>query len=401
MVATTQYLVHVARFQSGERFPVVLYQETFRPVVLATRYILDECRQRSQANTMLRSVRVLKWFYEWCDTAGIELESRLRRGRLLTAGEITGFCRYLRARKIPRNADLARLAQQEVVVDTLSPATFNFYLGVVERFLIWSAYEFVPMVASAREIMTTADTSRERIERAFRSNKLAGRSLRKRYGLDEEEIAELREVIRPESPRNPFKRRVRFRNHLIVELMLATGLRRGEVLKIKLSHLPQGLKNTVTVQRVPDEKDDTRRNEPAVKTREREIPIPKALAVELWRYAQKHRKPGRHPYLFTSQRGGVPLDVAALNGIFSSLVRRCFPHLRGKLHPHNIRHTFNNRLLEKAQEMGWSDDQQRKVQTYLNGWAEGSVMPEIYTRAVIEAQAMELAEKYQADLYRS
>jgi len=123
--------------------------------------------------------------------------------------------------------------------------------------------------------------------------------------------------------------------------------------------------------------------------------------VELWRYAQKHRKPGRHPYLFTSQRGGVPLDVSGLNGIFSCLVRRCFPDLRGKLHPHNIRHTFNNRLLEKARELGWSDDQQQKVQTYLNGWAEGSIMPEIYTRAVVEAQAMELAERYQAELYRS
>jgi hypothetical protein len=28
-------------------------------------------------------------------------------------------------------------------------------------------------------------------------------------------------------------------------------------------------------------------------------------------------------------------------------------------------------------------------------------MPEIYTRAVVEAQAMELAERYQAELYRS
>jgi len=343
---------------------------------------------------------VLQWFYGWCDTVGVELESRLRRRQLPTAAEITGFCRYLRTRKISEVGSLAGLTGREVV-DTLSPATFNFYLGVVERFLIWAVDEFVPVVGPARETRTSAETSRERIQRAFRSNKLAGKSLRKRYGLDENEIAELRAVVRPACPRNPFKPTVRFRNYVIVELMLATGLRRGEVLKLKLSHLPQGPKNTLTVERAPDEKGDPRRNEPAVKTREREIPIPKALAVELWRYAQKHRKPGRHPYLFTSQRGGVPLDVSGLNGIFSCLVRSCFPDLRGKLHPHNIRHTFNNRLLEKARELGWSDDQQQKVQTYLNGWAEGSIMPEIYTRAVVEAQAMELAERYQAELYWS
>ncbi len=146
---------------------------------------------------------------------------------------------------------------------------------------------------------------------------------------------------------------------------------------------------------------DVRRNEPQVKTREREIPVPKPLAVELWRYAQKYRRPGRHPYLFTSHRGGVPLDAAGVNGIFSLLVKRCFPNLQGKLHPHILRHTFNNRLMDKALELGWSDDRRNKVQTYLNGWSENSSMPEIYTRRLVEAEAMVLAEKYQAELYRS
>ena len=48
------------------------------------------------------------------------------------------------------------------MVDTLSPATFNFYLGVVERFLIWAVDEFVPVVGPARETRTSAETSRER-----------------------------------------------------------------------------------------------------------------------------------------------------------------------------------------------------------------------------------------------
>jgi integrase len=90
-----------------------------------------------------------------------------------------------------------------------------------------------------------------------------------------------------------------------------------------------------------------------------------------------------------------------VNGIFSLLVKRCFPNLQGKLHPHILRHTFNNRLMDKALELGWSDDRRNKVQTYLNGWSENSSMPEIYTRRLVEAEAMVLAEKYQAELYRS
>lgn len=90
-----------------------------------------------------------------------------------------------------------------------------------------------------------------------------------------------------------------------------------------------------------------------------------------------------------------------MNGIFSLLIKRCFPGLRGKLHPHILRHTFNNGLMDKAQELGWSDDRRNKVQTYLNGWSDNSRMAETYTRRLVEAEAMVLAEKYQAELYRS
>jgi integrase len=114
---------------------------------------------------------------------------------------------------------------------------------------------------------------------------------------------------------------------------------------------------------------------------------------------RQHRRRGNHSYLFTSQRGGAPLDAAGVNWIFDLLVNRCFPHLKGKLHPHILRHTFNQKLTEEAQVLGWSDDQRHKVQTYLNGWSEGSRMPEVYTRRLIEIQAMELAARYQAALY--
>jgi len=48
------------------------------------------------------------------------------------------------------------------------------------------------------------------IQRAFRSNKLAGKSLRKRYGLDENEIAELPRSGSAGMPANPFNHRADF-----------------------------------------------------------------------------------------------------------------------------------------------------------------------------------------------
>lgn len=396
----TKYITHTALFSSGERFPVLLRGDTYQPVVLPTRYVIDERRETKQPGTIIRDLRVLGWLYEWCDQCGIDLEARLRQGEMLAVSEISGFCRYLRAR---RNTTLIGSIGPPIQgqCDLLSPVSFNSYLGVIEDFLVWAAYEFIPAATPVGEVRDSVETAKERIRRAFRSNKLGGRHAEQRYGLSAEEVDALRLVVKPGAAQNPFKKPLQFRNHLIIELMLATGIRRGELMKIKLHHLPQGPKATLTIERSVDDASDPRRNEPHVKTREREIPLPKSLAMSLWDYAQRHRRRGNHSYLFTSHRTGAPLDAAGVNWIFDLLIKRCFPRLKGKLHPHVLRHTFNQRLMEEAQTLEWSDDQRRKVQTYLNGWSEGSRMPEVYTRRLIEIQAMELAARYQAALYET
>lgn len=395
-----KYFCHISIFSSGERFPVLLSAETFQPVILPTRYVIDERRETKQAGTIGRDIRVLGWFYEWSDRNGIDLETLLRNGESLTAGEITGFSRYLRARRsAPIIGTIGQASPEQF--DVLSPATFNSYLAVIEDFLIWAAYEFIPVATPTGEIRDTVETAKERIRRAFRGNRMGGRTPRQRFGLTPDEVAALRQVITPGAQQNPFKKPLQFRNYLIIELMLATGVRRGELLKIKLQHLPQGPKDTLTVERSPDDKQDSRRNEPQVKTRGREIPLPKTLAIDLWKYAQQHRKRGNHSYLFTSHRNGAPLDSAGVNWIFDLIVSRCFPELKGRLHPHILRHTFNHRLVEQALLLGWSDAERHKVQVYLNGWSDGSTMPAVYSRGAIEAQAMELAERYQASLYQS
>src|SRR6185436_20489803 len=108
-------------------------------------------------------------------------------------------------------------------------------------------------------------------------NRLFSQSICKK-GLSDEEVTELRAVVKPTAQENPFKSVCRFRNFLIIELMLQTGLRRGELLKIKLVHLPRGPKDTLTIERSPDDRDDPRRNEPKAKTLGREIPLSKSLS---------------------------------------------------------------------------------------------------------------------------
>lgn len=386
---------------------MLLYRDTYQPVLLATRYVIDERRESKQAGTVDRDLRVLAWFYQWCDKREVDIEARLREGKLFTQAEITGFCRYIRARRQDNLIGSIRMQNgkhldeedTKEIPSILAPATFNSYVGVVKDFLVWAAYEFIPRATPSSEVEDTVDTAVNRLTHAFRSNYKSGKTHANRKGLTHEEVNEIRKIIAPESKLNPFKKSVQFRNQLIFELMIATGIRRGELLKIKLRHLPSGPKITLHIERAPDDKEDSRKREPQVKTNERDIPLPRHLRVNLWRYVQKHRKRGDHTYLFTSNRTGAPLDAAGVNWIFSFLVTKCLPHLKGKLYPHALRHTFNNGFLEQAESLGLDEHMRKEVQRYINGWSEESNMPELYSRRSIEVQALQVAEKFQDSLY--
>ena len=205
--------------------------------------------------------------------------------------------------------------------EILSPATFNSYLNVIEAFLSWAAREFIPKNTPEREITLAVENARNKIKRAFSNNKMGGRNAHK-TGLTEEELTLLRNVIDPQSPENPFKPACRFRNKLILELLGLTGVRRGELLKLKISHLPQGSKQTLTVMRLPGDQSDPRRNEPQVKTFGREIPLSKTFAKMLWEYVEKHRIKGKHQFLFTSHQNGAPLNLSTVNAIFAQIVKK-------------------------------------------------------------------------------
>jgi integrase len=392
------YVTRISVLSSGERFPILLYERTLQPVILPTRYVIDRRRETKQSSTIERDVRVLGWLYVWADKQGINMEQLLRKGELLNPSQVTGFCRYLRAMR-QENLIGAIHPNTNARIDVLLPITFNAYISVVEDFLTWAVEEFLPRPKGISEsVRTTVVEVKDRIDKMFGNNRIGGTTAQ-RLGLTDEEVAEIRLVVKPGSPRNPFKKPVQFRNYLIVELLLLTGIRRGELLKLRLMALPVGPKTTLTVKRSPDDKDDPRRVEPEVKTLEREIPIPRWLAIALWGYVGKHRTKGAHSYVFTSKRGKLPLNYGGVNWIFLLLVKRCFPSLKGRLHPHSLRHTFNNRLAQRAKELGWNEDRLKKSQRYLNGWVEQSTMPERYTQRVIQGMAMELAESYQNSLY--
>ncbi|MGI8544793.1 MAG: tyrosine-type recombinase/integrase [Aridibacter sp.] len=388
-----KYFVRTALFESGERLPVLHYTNTLEPVILSMRYVINERRETKKSGTIERDIRVIGFLYQWADLRKLDLESFLKEGNTFSPEQITSLCRYLR---ISRQINIKKADHEKDTVTYLSPLTFNNYLNVAKDFLKWAARNYISKKVTGGDIQAAIWEANDRIERSFSNNIVSGRNAQKE-GLNKNEVESIRTAFNPQSSNNPFKPSLKFRNHIIFELLLATGIRRGELLKLKIRHLPQGPKKTLSVIRQPDSKDDPRRREPQVKTLEREIPLPAKLTKLLWEYVQNHRRKGRHQYLFTSHQQGSPMENSTVNSIFRLIRKKLFPETN--FSPHTLRHTFNDNLVKTGISQGLTENEIRKMQKYLNGWSENSIMPELYTRKTIQADAFELMKDYQTELY--
>jgi integrase len=176
---------------------------------------------------------------------------------------------------------------------------------------------------------------------------------------------------------------------LIVRWLLGLGLRRGELLGVRISNI-NFRTNEVLIARRADDPGDPRRNQPNTKTRDRLIPIDEHLAVLTRRYITGKRRAivgaRRHDFLIVANGTGAPLTLEALNKIFERLRTRC-PELPQELSPHVCRHTFNESLSVDFDRQGISEEMERKIRSHLNGWSPTSDTASVYTRRHIREKA--------------
>ncbi|TCG02902.1 tyrosine-based site-specific recombinase CMGI-7, partial [Paraburkholderia steynii] len=141
--------------------------------------------------------------------------------------------------------------------------------------------------------------------------------------LSHERLQRLLHVCHPHTCDNPWKKPHRLRNFLIVLMMATLGVRRGELLKLRVSdcHLSRAIPE-IRVERSPDDPADPRINEPQVKTESRHLPCDASLARYLNEYICRTRRqiPGssRSPFLFLS-RSGRPMSLMRVNGVLDQI----------------------------------------------------------------------------------
>jgi integrase len=221
-----------------------------------------------------------------------------------------------------------------------------------------------------------------------------------REGLSKEDQDRLLKVIHPDSPDNPWERGfVRHRNWLIVVLLLATGMRRGELLGIQIRDLHQRLPKLRILRRA-DASEDPRRIQPNTKTNDREVELRPAIMRAVWGYINDRRKKikaaRKHPQLIVAD-DGQPLSLRSIDKIFRQLREAC-PGLPVTLTSHVMRHTWNERFSEQAELLGLTDAVEEKARNEQQGWTDNSKSAATYTRRHASRKGRKLALKLQEQL---
>ena len=203
-----------------------------------------------------------------------------------------------------------------------------------------------------------------------------------RTGLSEEDQNRVLATVHPDSSANPWKHPfVRVRNWLIVVLLLATGMRKGELLGLQIGDLRTREPKLLIVRRA-DADSDARTDQPVAKTNDREIELAAPIMSRLWTFINTERRAikraRRIPQVIVSDEGDA-LSISSIDKLFRELREAC-PGLAGSLTSHVMRHTWNERFSEQADAMGLSDAVEEKARATQQGWVEGSKMGATYTR---------------------
>lgn len=211
----------------------------------------------------------------------------------------------------------------------------------------------------------------------------------------------LLEIIRPHSPNNPFRKNYRVRNYLIVRILLATGIRRGALAKLKVSDLHSSRSGTsLWIYGTKDDPADPRLDKPNQKTKPHLAHISLDLMDALHFYIEHMRNgtPGahEHDFVFVSEGNskgtkGQPLSTKSFNQIFHTLSRR----LGHRLHPHLMRHMWNDIFDDNAACKPYTSDQIEDARKYAMGWSPDSTMAETYNDRKLHQRVKTIMQEHQ------
>lgn len=416
------YRVANLRLQSGERLPLLLNSDTGAPLWGPALFVITQLRASNlAARTLQQATRAIMFGLQALNHLGIDLEYRLTRGGLLTLDELDALSDLLglsqealdqltqkpsipsSIKRRPVSLERARMrTKSNDQPSVVAPGTKGIRLLYLRDYIKWLTSRRLLSLDHRDPIRRAlSDALNQFVERidARMPVRMAQDDSHAREGLDLDMQRRILEVIDPNSPENPWKNQhVRLRNQLIFMWLLGLGLRRGELLGVKLSDIDLRSCHVQIVRRA-DDPEETRRDEPAVKTRGRLLAIDRDLAELTRAYVHGPRRSikeaRRHPFLLVATGTGAPLTTSGLSKLFIEL-RSKVPGLPDELSPHVLRHTWNERFSELMDSRGVAPEEEEKLRKQQMGWSDRSKMSAVYTRRHVRIKATEASLEHQA-----
>jgi len=424
--------VHV--LSEGERVPI-LHDAQGIPLFYPTLFATSQLRNAGAAvNTIRNKLADLVVLQRWEQINGRDLIAEFRAGNFLTVADVVSLRDFAKLDMRERKTlEVRSKVRSSGAVDFLeakvATSSAQATIGGQQHFNRISTFadylEFAASVLTQHQNSPRIAQDIARMSKAIRKHRPRGLAKRRSEDADLRSpasglIERFLEVGTEGDPRNPFRHPdVQLRNAIIFGLLRHTGMRRGELLSLRLDQFDLGHQAQVWVRRNQDDKYDSRRYQPATKTKERPLPLPEALAKQIERYMMKVRSgiapAKRHPYLLVSHRKGYtwgkPLSASALSSQIFTRMRMVDSAFIG-IHPHAFRHNFNYELsisIDKhnarvmsgkdagAQRIG--EEKELDVRAFLNGHrsrASGAT----YNRRHIREASDQAAREVQAGAKR-
>lgn len=404
------YTIKTTTFENGERMPMLVHAESGIPVFDACVYATSEVRPKSGSPaTIDQALRGVQFLLSFADAREIDLWERFASGQFLALHELDDLVRaaykpmggagkqWCPANAIPLPAlkeatfdQVLKRAPSSKNTSQVSIGTASIRLYYARAYLQWLGHSLAGRVCTTLEQKTNYLESMRECLKWLRARTPMARGESARQGLSNDQKAHLVEVIDPAHGANPWTRDfIRDRNRLLVLWGLGTGLRRGELLGLRI-RLIDFRKNMAAIMRRPDDKHDPRKYQPNTKTRERAIGISEELAYlthqHIVKFRSKIKGAQKHDFLFVAEDTGRPLSLAGLSKVFRSL-REKHPGVSETISSHVLRHTWNEDFSDVADKAGLSEGDERRARVHAMGWSETSTSADHYLKRRTRRQA--------------
>ncbi|MCX0339445.1 tyrosine-type recombinase/integrase [Acinetobacter radioresistens] len=390
---------HIKKFRASDsHLMTVLVDDEGLPLFHPNVYVNSKYRSLGFSdNSIEKILRSIGMVYLWAEINRINLDQVLFSPQFLSISQLEDIAFFLRLKREEQDKHLnknkmltpSNLTKQiENIIFSSAKSSQSAVSASEGSYRIRAVANFLDFCLSRSKYKPTASKPNDLGQRVDLFRSLAPRVVNKGdqdalEGLSKSDRNIVRELFDPNNPNNPFLKDFhKYRNELMYEIFIHTGIRRNELRHIKLDDISYS--NLTLDIRVS-------------KTKVRTLPFSRNLCDKYREFVTRYLskippKNRKHNYLFTTS-SGKHLSNDAINLVVRT-VKEAIQADRD-LTPHTLRRTWNDIFSELIDtlppEQKPSIESEKNIRNRLMGWSSTSTMSAIYARRTIREKADEMA----------